>query len=102
MTGSCKALFNFGGKRIGPLLLVVANRKVAPTATTVSARFYSILWLLSCLSGSSGLKLPSTEKLILARLGVSRTIYVIVDSSNIGFPYFNFLGGYQSHKTPCI
>ena len=28
-------------------------------------------------------------------LGVSRTIYVNVDSPNLGFPYFNFLGGYQ-------
>ena len=25
--------------------------------------------------------------------GVSRTIYVNVDSPNLGFPYFNFLGG---------
>jgi len=28
----------------------------------------------------------------LARLGVSRTIYVNVDSPNLGFTYFNFLG----------
>ena len=28
-----------------------------------------------------------------ARLGVSRTIYVNEDSPNLGFPYFNFLGG---------
>ena len=39
------------------------------------------------------LKVPSTKKLILARLGVSRPIYVNVDSPNLGFPYFNFLGG---------
>ena len=38
---------------------------------------------------------PSTEKLIEAGLGVSRTIYVNVDSPDLGFPYFNFLGGYQ-------
>ena len=31
------------------------------------------------------------KKLILARLGVSRPIYVNVDSLNKGFPYF--LGG---------
>ena len=37
------------------------------------------------------LKCPSTEKLFLARLGVSWTIYVNVDSPNLGFPYFNFL-----------
>ena len=38
-------------------------------------------------------KNPSTKKLILARLAVSRPIYVAVDSPNLGFPYFNFLGG---------
>ena len=32
------------------------------------------------------LKVLSTEKLIEARLGVSRTIYVNVDSLNLGFP----------------
>ena len=42
------------------------------------------------------LKVPSTKKLILARLGVSRPIYVNVDSPNQGFPYF--LGGYQWNK----
>ena len=31
----------------------------------------------------------------LTGLGVSRPIYVDVDSPNLGFPYFNFLGGYQ-------
>ena len=41
------------------------------------------------------LKVPSTDKLIWARLGVSRPIYVNVDSPNLGFPDFNFLGGYQ-------
>ena len=35
-------------------------------------------------------------------LGVSRTIYVNVDSPNLGFLYFNFLGGYQLKKTPCM
>ena len=43
----------------------------------------------------SPLKVLSTNKLIKARLGVSRPIYVNVDSPNLGFPYFNFLGGYQ-------
>ena len=33
----------------------------------------------------------STDKLIWAGLGVSRKIYVNVDSPNLGFPYFNFL-----------
>ena len=47
------------------------------------------------------LKVQSTKKLILARLGVSRTIYVAVESPNLGFPYFNFLGGCQLKKTPC-
>ena len=31
----------------------------------------------------------STEKLIEAGLGVSRTIYVNVDSPDLGFPYFS-------------
>ena len=31
-----------------------------------------------------------------------RTIYVNVDSPNLGFPYFNFLGEAQCKKTPCI
>ena len=34
----------------------------------------------------------SAEKLIQARLGVSRMIFVSVDSPSLGFPYFNFLG----------
>ena len=46
------------------------------------------------------LKVQSTEKLILSRLGVSRTIFVNVDSPNLGFTYFNFLGGYQLRKHP--
>ena len=43
------------------------------------------------------LKVRSTKK---ARLGVSRPIYVNVDSPNLGFPYFNLLGGYQWKKHP--
>ena len=35
------------------------------------------------------------KKLISTMLGVSRPIYVNVDSPKLGFPYFNFLGGYQ-------
>ena len=46
------------------------------------------------------LKVQSTEKLILARLGVSRTIYVNVDSPNLGFPYFNFLWGTSEKNHP--
>ena len=34
----------------------------------------------------ASLKVQSTEKLIEARLGVSTTIYVNVDSHNLGFP----------------
>ena len=41
------------------------------------------------------LKVQSTKKLIKARLGVSKTIYVNVDTPNLGFTYFYFLGGYQ-------
>ena len=33
-------------------------------------------------------------------LGVSRPIYVNVDSPNLGFPYFNFLGGVPVKKHP--
>ena len=44
----------------------------------------------------------STEKLIYARLGVSRQIYVNVDSPNLGFPNLNFLGGTSEQKSPCI
>ena len=32
--------------------------------------------------------------------GVSWTIYVNVDSPNLGFPYFNFLGGYKWKNHP--
>ena len=36
-------------------------------------------------------------------LGVSRPIYINVDSPNLGFPYFNFLGGKQWKKHPvCV
>ena len=45
------------------------------------------------------LKVQGTKKLIWARLGVSRPIYVNVDSPNLGFQYFNFWGGYQWKKT---
>ena len=41
------------------------------------------------------LKVQNTEKLVWARLGVSWTIYVNVDSPNLGFPYLNFLGEAQ-------
>ena len=43
----------------------------------------------------------SIEKLILARLGVSREIYVNIDSPILGFPYLNFFGGGPVKKTPC-
>ena len=48
------------------------------------------------------LKVLCTDKLIQARLGVSGTIYVNVDSPNLDFPYFNFLGEAQWNKTPCM
>ena len=46
------------------------------------------------------LKVPSTKKLIWARLGVSRTIYANVDSPNLGFPYFNVFGDPQCKNHP--
>ena len=36
-----------------------------------------------------------------ARLGVSRSIYVNVGTPNLGFTYFNFLGG-ELKNPPCI
>ena len=39
------------------------------------------------------LNVLSTKKLILARLGVSRQVYVNVDSPNLGFPYLNLFRG---------
>ena len=45
------------------------------------------------------LKVQSTKKLIWARLGVSRTLYVNVDSPNLGFPYFNYSGGTSEKNT---
>ena len=43
------------------------------------------------------------KKVNLGRLGVSWPIYVNVDSLNLGFPNFNFLGGYhQWEKNTCI
>ena len=42
------------------------------------------------------LKVPSTERLIQARLGVSGMMDVNVDSPNLGFPYF--LGEAQLEK----
>ena len=46
------------------------------------------------------LKVQRTKKLIYAWLGVSKPFYVNVDSPNLGFPYLNFLGGYQQKKHP--
>ena len=43
-----------------------------------------------------------SSKYILARLGVSRLIYVNVDSPNLGFPYFKLFRGVPVKKTPCI
>ena len=43
------------------------------------------------------IKVLSTRKLTQARLGVSRTIYVNVDSPNLGFPYFNYSIVRKSH-----
>ena len=45
------------------------------------------------------LNFTSTEKLIWARLGVYRMIYVNVDSPNLGFTYFNFLGEVKCNNT---
>ena len=52
------------------------------------------------LTGTPPKSSKNTKKLILAGLGVSKPIYVNVDSPNLGFPYFNFVGGYQLKKYP--
>ena len=52
----------------------------------------------------TGVKCRATsvaKKLIEARLGVSRSIYVNVDTPNLGFTFFNFLGGGELKKPPC-
>ena len=56
--------------------------------------------MMCCAGKIQGVLFPGTppksskyKKLIQATLGVSRPIYVNVDSPNLGFPYFNFLGG---------
>ena len=68
----------------------------------------SVVWVAVCIIIKLGLlikdkvpslKVLSTKKLILARLGVSGPIYVNIDSPNLGFPYFNFLGGYELKNT---
>ena len=46
-------------------------------------------------------KMSKYRELILVRLGVSRTIYVNVDSPNLGSPYFDILGEAQCKITPC-
>ena len=46
---------------------------------------------------------PKNSKYKKVNLGKVRCIwpiYVNVDSPNLGFPYFNFLGGYQLKKHP--
>ena len=41
---------------------------------------------------------PKSSKYKKVNPGVSRPIYVNVDSPNLGFPYFNFLGGTSEEK----
>ena len=41
---------------------------------------------------------PKSSKYKIVNPGVSRPIYVNVDSPNLGFPYFNFLGGTSEEK----
>ena len=48
------------------------------------------------------LKSSKYKQVNLGRLGVSSPIYVNVDSPNLGFPYFNFLRGYQRKKHPVL
>ena len=57
-------------------------------------RYFHLFWTMSSFSTyrvvfltGPPLKVLSTKQLILARLGVSRTIYVNVDTPNLGFTY---------------
>ena len=64
-------------------------------ASTTTRLIYRVIFSLV-----PPLKFLSTDNLIYTWLGVSRPIYVSVDSPNPCFPYF--LGGYQWKKSPCI
>ena len=82
------------------------NKEVSRPVATLLLPHVPLRWFSPSHTGclfSLGLplKYQSTEKLILARLGVSRTIYVNVDSPNLGFSYSNFSGKAQCKKTPC-
>ena len=60
----------------------------------LSFSFYRVFFLTGTPPKSSKYK-----KVNLGRgIGVSRPTYVNVDTPNLGFPYFNFLGGYQLKK----
>ena len=56
---------------------------------------YSIFYRTGCFFHWYPPKSSKYKKVIYARLGVSRPIYVNVDSPSLGFTYFNFLGGNQ-------
>ena len=86
-----------GDPRGGSPWIVAGSTTSTNTTTTRQIKFQ----IQGAFSLGLPLKFTSTEKLILAGLGVSRTIYVNVDSPNLCFPYFNFLGGYQWNKLPC-
>ena len=65
-------------------------RQILSNSSPLNLNFYlcsTTGWFFSLVPP---LKVLSTEKLIWASLGVSRTIYVNVDSLNLGFPHFNF------------
>ena len=68
----------------------------------LTALFENISWYRVFFKLGLSLKIQSTKKLIYAGLGVSRTIYVNVDSPNLGFPYFNILGEAQCKKHPLL
>ena len=82
-------------------LLIYLSRDVLKSSVYRSTLYdiylYMMFYVVQDVFFSLGLPLNflSSEKLVLARSGVSWTIYVNVDSANLGFPYDDFLGETQ-------
>ena len=83
-----------GNELVGRLWKMLA---IKMNAILYFRRVFVIVFRISCtvcfLWLVPSLNVLGTEKFICARLGVSRTIYVNVDTPSLAFPYFNVLGG---------
>ena len=75
----------------------LGSSATAPSASsTMSCVQFVIFWSYRVFFFTvSPRKDQSTNKLIWARLGVTRMTYVYVDSPNLGSSYLNFLGEAQ-------